>query len=142
MRSAALLLALLLSAGCAGTLCDQIDYGGIHVNRGMRIDEVQALLGEPHLVYHGRDQLRFVEKFWRLPFGWSGATEWVWLKCDPAIVVWSHDGVVTSMGTIPREVAQGVPRPPVSPPHEELAKAQRTFLGDLVYAALYFLAYH
>ena len=95
MRWSALLLSLLLSAGCAGTLCDRIDYGGLRLERGMRIDEVQELLGEPHLVYHGDDQLRFVEKFWRLPFGWSGSTEWVWLKSDPAIVVWSHEGVVT-----------------------------------------------
>lgn len=140
MQWSALLLALMLGVGCAGTVCESIDYGGLHVQRGMRIVDVQAILGRPQLVYRGSDQLRFVEEFWQLRLGMSGTSEWVWLRPDPAVVVWTHQGKVTSIGTLPREVARSIPRPP-GWMQDESSREKWPLLQGLAYTALHVLAF-
>ena len=109
MKWPVLLLCLIPVGGCAGTLCDAIDYNGHLVERGMSAVEVKMNMVEQDSVNRCLNQLRYVNQFWKLRIGMSRTSEWVWMHVDPIVVFWIEDGRVTSMGTIPRELSVGPP---------------------------------
>lgn len=105
MRWSILLLTALAAAGCAGTLQDRIEHDGLAVTRGMTINDAITVLGKPEVDYHGANRLRYFSRFWKFRLFMRADTEWVWLRRDPVVVVWTRGDVITSMGTLPRASA-------------------------------------
>ena len=109
MKLPVLLLCLIPVGGCAGTLCDAVDFEGHRVERGMSAAQAIGIMGEPDAVHLSLDQLRYVDRFWKYRIGLSRTSEWVWLHVDPVVVAWVEDGRITSLGTLPRAVSVGSP---------------------------------
>ena len=109
MKLPVLLLCLIPVGGCAGTLCNAVDFEGHLVARGMSAAQAVGILGEPDAVHRSLDQLRYVDRFWKSRIGMSRTSEWVWQQVDPIVVVWIEDGRITSLGTLPRAVSVGGP---------------------------------